>query len=122
MHFEGVDNWRILLVSSVLSCGLYLLGLRHSPLWFLPCGLAMSPFFPVAMEQVSVTFAKKNAEALGFVLGAGSLSVVVMHLTLGVLTDAFGVGNALYIGPVSLLIVAVGLIVKTSRAAPLESR
>ncbi len=115
VHFERVDNWRILLISSLCAGLLFILGLSVSPMWFVPCALAMSPFFPVAMEQVSHAFGTKATRALGFVLGAGSLSVVVMHLTLGVLTDAFGVGNALIVGPVCFLIVAAGLSVKAWR-------
>ncbi len=115
VSFSRISNWTILLVSSALGAVTYAMALTHSPLWIVVSGLVMSPFFPIAMEQISLTFKSKSTEALGFVIGAGSGSVVLMHVTLGALTDAFGVGNALFAGPVCLALVAISLSVRAFR-------
>jgi fucose permease len=107
-HFP-LDNWSILRISGVLSAVAYVLALSLSPWWFAVCGLCMSPFYPLAMEQVSLSFGRKSAPALGLIIGAGSLSVVALHVTIGLLTDAVGITHALYVGPASLLL-AVGLL------------
>jgi hypothetical protein len=109
VHFAGLGNWLILCVSAGLSAVLYLLALHVSPLWFVACGLSLAPFFPMAMEQVSVSFHATGAQALGFVLGFGSLSIVLMHLVLGYCTDHFGLTAALHVAPAALLTIALGL-------------
>lgn len=122
VHFSKIDNWRILQGSAALAAVTYLLALLHSPLWMVVVGLCMAPFFPVAMEQISTSFHAKSAQALGFILGFGSLSIVVMHLVLGVLSDAYGVGQALMVAPVALLIIALALTFSIPRMASRKSR
>lgn len=111
VHFERLGNWRILTVSAGLSALCYGLALYVAPFWMVICGLALAPFFPTAMEQVSRLFPEKSAQALGFIIGFGSLSVVVMHMTVGLLTDSFGLTSALMVGPSTLLMVFSALIV-----------
>lgn len=109
VRFPKCGNWRILTASAGLSALTYALGLRYSPLWMVAAGLMMAPFFPVAMEQVSCLFHKKSAQALGFIIGFGSLSVVVMHMTVGMCTDFFGISRALIIGPTTMAMVFIAL-------------
>jgi fucose permease len=109
LRLNGMNNWRILLFSATAGAGVYFCGLWFSPLWFVVCGLCLAPFFPIAMEQIALSFHGKSAEALGFVLGAGSFSIVLMHVTVGALTDIFGIGRALYVGPLCLATIAVAL-------------
>ncbi len=119
--FSGFDNWRILKLSAIGSAITFSLGLWLSPMWFCLCGLMMAPFFPVAMELVSEIFRGKSAQALGFVLGFGSLSVVLLHSVLGVLSDLFGVSHALIAAPITLGIIGLGLYVR-ERKVLLQSR
>lgn len=122
---HGISNWAVLWISAGLSALLYGLTLSHHPAWILLAGLSMAPFFPVAMDQVSVLFPGKSAQALGFVLGFGSLSVVVMHLSIGWLTDQYGVGTALRIGPTTLLLIFMaltGLVVRQRSLQRAESK
>ena len=111
LHFQNFGNWRILMISAGLSSVCYALGLYASPIWMVVSGLTMAPFFPVAMEQVSRLFPEKSAQALGFIIGFGSLSVVVMHMTVGIFTDHFGIARALTLGPTTLAMVFCALLV-----------
>lgn len=126
VHFQGVGNWLILCASAGLSASFYALALYASPVWLVLSGLSLAPFFPVAMEQVSIIFGAKSNQALGFVLGFGSLSLVAMHMVIGILTDLFGISQALLVGPLTLLLVfavlAVILIFPQVRTAESKSR
>lgn len=108
-HLQRVGNWGILWASAGLSALLYVAGLKIAPFFLSLAGLTLAPFFPVAMEQTSVLFKEKSAQALGFVIGAGNLSIVIMHVTVGALSDGYGLTNALLAGPVALFTVFVGL-------------
>lgn len=110
VHFERLGNWRILTGSAGLSAICYALGLYVSPFWMIVSGLTLAPFFPTAMEQVSRLFPEKSAQALGFIIGFGSLSVVIMHMTVGLLTDHYGITNALTLGPCTLTMVFAALL------------
>lgn len=109
VHFPNLNNWKILKFSATLSALAFYLGLHVSPIWFTFCGLCMAPFFPVTMEQVTALFGSKSSHALGFVIGFGSLSVVVLHVVLGALTDAANVSYALEAGFLALVANSLGL-------------
>lgn len=94
---KGISNWSLMILSSGVSALLLYLGLLSSPLWILLSGFTMSPFFPVLMDQINLMFGKKSAQALGVVIGSGSLSVVVMHVVIGGVTDWMGLTLALKI-------------------------
>lgn len=107
LHLEKVSNWTILMLSALFSSMLYFAGLYSSP-WFLGLsGLTFAPFFPVMMDQTSVSFHKKAPQALGVIIGVGNLSIMTMHMVVGLLTDAFGLTAALHCGPVAMAIVFV---------------
>ena len=56
----------------------------------------MAPFYPVAMNHLTELFGSRHApRALAFGIGLCSLMVVIMHVTIGVATDYFGLRNAL---------------------------
>jgi FHS family glucose/mannose:H+ symporter-like MFS transporter len=115
LHFERLSNWTILCASAGLSAVSYLMGLWLSPLWFVLVGFTMAPFYPIAMEQVATSFQAKSARALGFVLGFGSFSVVILHLSLGWCTDRFGLSRALYLGPGALACIFLALFILRGR-------
>lgn len=102
LHFKTLGNWDILRYSSLFAAVFMFLGLRFHPAFLPISGLMMAPFYPTAMEQVNFRFVEKRAQALGFVIGFGSLSVVGMHLVLGWVGAVWGLTY-------SLLICAAGL-------------
>lgn len=117
VHFPNLSNWDVMLRSSILSVLLMAAGLYFHPFFMVLSGLTMAPFYPVAMDQVNSHFGEKAGQALGFIIGFGSLSVVIMHVTIGWATDHWGLTHSLWICAGGLLIVALGLIVRSRRVA-----
>ncbi len=109
LHFERLSNWSLLIGSAFLSAALYAAALFVSPWYFVACGLALAPFYPVVMDQVSVVFGVQTGQALGWIIGAGNCSLVAMHVTIGWLTDRLNLSWALCCGVGALLIVGLAL-------------
>jgi len=55
------------------------------------------------MDYVAETFKDNAAQGISYAVAFGSLMVVVMHFSLGWLTDAYGLQKAMNIVPVLLL-------------------
>jgi fucose permease len=90
-----------------LAFVLSLLGTLHHPLWFLLMGMVMGPIYPLTMTAISETFPHQiQAATTAAVVGSGLL-VLVMHLGVGVLTDAYGVKMALLVTPACCLVVFI---------------
>jgi MFS transporter, FHS family, glucose/mannose:H+ symporter len=107
------SNSTILAVSLVLSAATFVLGLVHDPLWFVTTGLAMSVFYPVAIALI----ADETGSSAGFItswcITLQALGLMIMHFLLGSMSDLFGLGRALWIGPVCLLMSLVFLMFKS---------
>lgn len=104
--FPKLNNWLILCASSALGGVLYLCALHISPWFSLASAVAMSPFYPVMMDECSHAFGDKTSQALSWIIGVGNLSLVLMHMTIGVVGDFWGVTAALHLGAIALLVVA----------------
>lgn len=104
------SNISILTVSGALSIIFYVTGLLIHPFWAVLSGLSMGPFFPVVLDEMSRRFGIKASQVIGWGITVGSVGIVAMHFILGVLTDHFGVDRALWLGPVSMLIALVTLL------------
>lgn len=105
--FPKLNNWLILCASSALGGVMYLCALHVSPWFSVISALFMSPFYPVIMDECSHAFGNKTSQALSWIIGVGSLSLVLMHMTIGVVGDIWGVTAALHLGGIALLIVAL---------------
>jgi FHS family glucose/mannose:H+ symporter-like MFS transporter len=95
IHLPGISSWRILLMSAASSGLLYMIGLQVSPKLVLVAGLTMAPFFPVLMDLTNELLREKSSQALAFVVAFSSLAVVFMHVTVGIVSDHFGLTRAL---------------------------
>lgn len=85
-----LGNWTILTASAFFSTLVFIPGITTYA-WLIPLtGLTMAPFYPVTIDEVARHFGRKGNQALGFVIGAGSLSVVFMHMTVGLVSDRYG--------------------------------
>ncbi len=115
LNFERFGNVLILMLSTGLAAVLYAVGLHHSPWWIVAAGLAMSPFYPVLMTQISHRFGEGSAAAMGWTMGIGNLSLVLMHVTIGALSDAFGLTRALYAAIAGLILVTIALLTLHSK-------
>ena len=109
IHFKGLSNWAVLVVSACTSALCYEFALMYSPLWMVVSGLTMAPFYPTALDEISQLFGRKSAQALGYSLGLVSLASVGMHMVIGWGTDRFGLTKALMIGPLSFALLFAGL-------------
>ncbi len=109
LHFSGWGNWQILRYSSLSAAVFMFLGLEYHPAFLPLSGLAMAPFYPTAMEQINSRFAEKRSQALGFIIGFGSLAVVGMHLLLGWAGAEWGLTNSLLLCAACLGAVYVAL-------------
>ncbi|MCB0408083.1 MAG: MFS transporter [Bdellovibrionales bacterium] len=97
----------LLQLSLLSGAFLYTLGLTVSA-WFLALSaLAMAPVFPSAMDYVSDVFKEQRHIAMAYCTAFASMTVVFMHFSVGILTDLFGLQKALWVGPLSLILVSV---------------
>jgi MFS transporter, FHS family, glucose/mannose:H+ symporter len=110
VHFERVSNWSILMISACMGALLYSMGLNGSAWWIVLSGFAISPFFPVMMDQASITFRDSSSQAIGFIIGTGNLSLMLMHVTIGWVSDRWGLTYALSLCAGVLLLVGVALV------------
>lgn len=103
IQFSNFSNERVLILSSFLAGVLYWFGLQLDPMYLVLSGLAMAPFYPIAMDEITVQFGAKGGAALGHALGISSIGVVTMHLGLGWLRDQIGMTAALGVCASALL-------------------
>lgn len=106
LPLRNVANRTILLFSMISSAFVYALGLAYWPLLLSLAGLTLAPFYPVLMDQIAVRFKERAGRAMGIIIAVGNLSIVSMHVCIGVLTDEWGLSAALICGPAALLIAA----------------
>jgi MFS family permease len=84
-------------------------GLWISP-WFLSlAGLFMAPFYPIYMVAAARLFQSSVDVAMSIAVGLSFLLSMAMHITVGSMTEALGLREALLVGPVACLI-AVALL------------
>lgn len=112
IHFPNMTNWDVMLRSALLSAVLMAGGVLWHPTLIVLAGLSMAPFYPVAMAQINSHFGEKSSQALGFIIGFGSLSVVTMHLVIGWITDQWSLTRALALCAIGLGLLAVALLAR----------
>jgi fucose permease len=99
-----------LLASLLASIVCLVLGLLGWPWGFVLSGLAMAPFYPVAVAYLAEEFPHHLDSAMGVSITLQSALVVSMHLSVGLLTDLYGLRTALTVGPAAMLIATVLLV------------
>ncbi len=99
---EGLSTKWLLQLCLWGSAVLTSAGLMLSP-WFLSLSaLTMAPFFPAAMDFLSKRFGTQAHVGMAYTMAFASLTVVGMHFLVGILTDYYGIGKALWVAPISL--------------------
>lgn len=91
-------------ISLILSTIFLCLGLTLHPFFLTLVGLAMAPFYPLAVSYISEKTAAQKRRYLTFVMGIQGLSVIAMHIGVGYLADIFGLVYAFGVGIVLLLV------------------
>lgn len=87
-----------LYLSLIFSILTLILGLFIHPLFLTIVGLTMAPFYPLAIVYISEITGFQKRRFLTFVMGLQSLSVIIMHIGVGYLTDAYGLTYAFGFG------------------------
>ncbi len=70
---------------------------------------AISPFYPVVLDQTSRTFRERAPQAIAYIIAVGNLSLFAMHIVVGAVGDILGITGALHLGALALLTVGLGL-------------
>jgi len=113
-HFRRITTWQILVAGHITAAICITLGLLWHPIWLSISGFCLAPLFPFMMEYISHIFGEHCQKPISFVVGFGSLSVVVMHLIVGVISEQWSLQDALWIGPLGLLL-SLSLMYASSR-------
>ena len=114
------SNARLLSASTLASLVTSILGLVHDPIWLAVTGLSMSVFYPCAMALINDEREAWASYVISWAITAQSIGLIGMHVALGALADAFGLGRALWICPVCLVAVALLLKAKSARDGGVE--
>ncbi|MGE0632050.1 MAG: sugar MFS transporter [Pseudobdellovibrionaceae bacterium] len=89
----------------MLTTGLFfLLGLWVEPLFLSLCGLTMAGVYPLTVSYFSHLFSKSMESLLSYCFTFSSGFVVVMHFSIGYLTETYGIHSALHLGVLSLFL------------------
>lgn len=92
-------SWSLALSFVFIFAGLYV-----HPLFLAATGLTMAPYYPLAIVYISECFPRNMDSAIASTLAAQSLLVVMMHFSVGYLSDWAGLTKALWVGPFFLLL------------------
>jgi MFS transporter, FHS family, glucose/mannose:H+ symporter len=76
-----------------------LLGIYVHPVGLAISGFCMGPFYPLMMVQLGQLFHGRISQALSWAVSLSSLFVVLMHVFVGFVTDAWGLRTAFLLGP-----------------------
>lgn len=97
VHFKRSPQF--LLSISIVSTGLCLvLGLFYHPIFLALSGFTVAPFYPLSISWISSEFPADLDTAVSYMMATDSLMLIIMHLSVGRLTDIFGIQNALLLG------------------------
>lgn len=113
LHLRQFSNWTVLAASAGTSALVYFLGLNWDPRFLVLAGFTMAPFYPMLMDQAGVRFEQKSSQALGFIIAGGSVSLVFMHVIIGIITDHAGLTTALSICAGLFILLTLGLLART---------
>jgi fucose permease len=108
---------RLLLFSAIGAALSFVLGLTVSPIFLGVCGLMMSLFFPMTMALVSEEYPLEIEGLTTLIMMANAFALILMHWGVGTLSDSFGLGRALSVGPLCLLVIVFILLVRRSPQA-----
>lgn len=113
-----ISNWVLLYISGAGGLIFFALGLMFSPLFLLGCGLSLSIFYPAAMALLADELGDHSGYAMSWCQSLQCLGLVIMHLVIGRLSDAYGLTSALWVGPGCLFIVMLCLVAGKNPLAP----
>jgi len=103
VHFKW--SLRLMLsLSLLLSFMAIVCGLKFHPLFFALSGFTMGPFYPLAVAYIYQHFKMRIDAAIAACMAIQSFLTVLMHTSVGYLTDLYGIDKALWLGPIVLVL------------------
>lgn len=108
VHFKQ-SSIKILITCLVSALVLFFLGYTQSTYFFSLLGACVGPVFPLVMDEMSRMWPKRFDVLVSRAIALSSLFVVTAHMTVGRLTDLYGISSAMYSVPV-LLTCALGVL------------
>ncbi len=84
-----------------------LAGLVVHPFFLALTGLAMAPYYPLAMAYLSELTQEHKRKIITFAMGLQNFALIIMHVGVGFLTDKFGLLNAFGVGLIAILLTLI---------------
>lgn len=106
----SVSAIKVLFVCLLSALVFIFLGYNVSTLFFALVGGAVAPVFPVVMDEMSRMWPERFDVLVARVIALSSMFVVTAHMTVGKLTDVYGIGKAMYAVPVLIALALVVLL------------
>ncbi|RME18260.1 MAG: MFS transporter [Bdellovibrio sp.] len=103
--WQKFSNAKLITAGLILSSITMFLGLFIHPVFLSITGFFLAPLMAIAMEYISENFSSFwAAKGVSLSFAVSALFVVAMHFSVGVLTDEWGLRQALLVGPFSHLV------------------
>lgn len=97
VHFKKTPQF--LLSMSIGFTGLFIiLGVFVHPIFLAFSGFAVAPFYPLSISWISSEFPEDLDTAVSYMMATDSLMLIIMHLSIGRMTDIFGIQQAIIAG------------------------
>nr|BDT26931.1 MFS transporter [Bacteriovorax sp. HI3] len=81
----------LLITAMCISLGLFI-----HPLFFAVAGMSIAPFYPLAIAMISSEFPHDLDTAVSYMMATDSMMLAIMHVTVGKLSDEYGIHQAMY--------------------------
>lgn len=110
VKFRGTIIFQ-LSICLLLSAFMLYLGLNHHPAFLIVAGFTVAPLYPMAITFISGEFPHDLDAAISYMIATDSIMLAFMHLSVGKLTDLFGINSAMNIG---FIFISISLILLNS--------
>lgn len=106
VHFRSaLKNQLLLCFGASIVC--LLLGLYLHPIGFVLSGFTMAPVYPLAIAYMAEKFPGSLESTISTAMATQSFLIVLMHVSVGRLTDLFGIHQAMLFGPAAIVVSAI---------------
>ena len=103
LHFKRSAPF-LLSMSLILTALAILGGVYGHPILLALSGFTIAPFYPLAISWISSEFPEDLDTAVTYMMGTDSFMLIVMHLSVGKLTDLFSIHYAVLLALVFVML------------------
>lgn len=105
IFWQPQTSIRTQMVTCMLGTGVLITaGILWHPWALALSGLAMAPFYPLAMTALGRLFPHNLGSAASYCVALSGITVVSMHLLVGYISDTQSISAALWLGPLGTLL------------------